>query len=309
MTACPLSLRELTPGESFDRDAAVRLFGVAQLPSIDVELAKLQSVALAMIGTTTLSGAQRKLSVGLDTARMTLRVSAAGRQFILKPPTDRFAHLPANEHVTMRLAALAGLTVPEHGLLALADGALAYLVARFDRPPNGGKLAVEDFCSLALRHPADKYSGSAELCARIVRRFASEPALALRDLFRQFLFAWWSGNGDLHLKNLALWRDREGQVGLSPAFDLVNTRLLLPADRLALTIGGKSDHLTIGDWRKFGAYCGLSSRVTSDVATSIAYAAKEAPGLIARSFLPEADKAAYVALLAERGQVVSALVQ
>lgn len=44
---------------------------------------------------------------------MTLRAQTAGRQFVLKLPTDRMAGLPANEHVTMHIAALCGLPVSE----------------------------------------------------------------------------------------------------------------------------------------------------------------------------------------------------
>lgn len=44
---------------------------------------------------------------------MTVRGQTAGRQFILKLPTDRFPGLPANEHVTTHIAALCGLPVPE----------------------------------------------------------------------------------------------------------------------------------------------------------------------------------------------------
>ena len=44
---------------------------------------------------------------------MTVRGQTAGRQFVLKLPTDHMAGLPANEHVTMRIAALCGLPVSE----------------------------------------------------------------------------------------------------------------------------------------------------------------------------------------------------
>jgi len=270
-------------------------------------MAKLHTVGLAMVGVTSLSGVQRKLSLGLDSARMTLRLQTAGRQFIVKPPTDRFAGLPANEHVTMRIAARCGLPVPEHGLVQLSDGALAYVVARFDRPLTGGKRAVEDFCALSGHYPADKYRGSAELCARVVRRFAAEPGVALRDLFRQFLFAWWTGNGDLHLKNLSLWTDAAGQVSLSPAYDLVNTRLFLPDDPLALPIGGHKSGLTVRMWSEFGAHCGLPQRAVARVADELVAALADACALVERSFLVAEQQQAYIKLLNVRGLLLAEL--
>lgn len=307
MTICPLTLAKLPAGEFWDRSAARRLFGSDDLPTLDVEMARLHTVALAMVGVATLSGVQRKLSVGLDAARMTLRVGAAGRQFILMPPTDRFPGLPANEHVTMRIAARCGLPVPEHGLLHLADGTLAYIVARFDRPVTGGKLQVEDLCSLAGQYPADKYRGSAELCARLVQRHASAPGIALRDLYRQLLFAWWTGNGDLHLKNLAILTTRGGEQRLSPAYDLVNTRLLLPDDALALPVGGKQQGLTARTWREFAAYCRLPARAAQGLAAGFVEALPDACGLVERSFLAEDQRDGYRGLIEERAAVLREL--
>ncbi len=307
MTICPLSLAILPDSKSHDAAAARRLFGGDRIPTVDLDMAKLHTVGLAMVGVTSLSGVQRKLSLGLDSARMTLRLQTEGRQFIVVPPTDRFAGLPANEHVTMRIAARCGLQVPEHGLLQLGDGTLAYIVARFDRPVAGGKLAVEDFCALSERYPAEKYRGSAELCARVVRRFASEPGIALRDLFRQFLFAWWTGNGDLHLKNLSLWTDGTGKVGLSPAYDLLNTRLFLPDDELALSICGHKKELTPRMWGEFGAYCGLPTRAIASVAGGLLAALPDACALVERSFLVEAQQQAYVELLNKRTLLLAEL--
>jgi len=135
---------------------------------------------------------------------------AGGGQFLLKPQAGTFPLLPENEWVTMRLAALAGLEVPPSALLELSDGSLACLVSRFDGEADGHKLAMEDFCQISELGPARKYDGTSERCARLVARFASESLLCLLRLYRQTLFAWWVGNGDMHLKNLALLRGADG---------------------------------------------------------------------------------------------------
>jgi len=102
--------------------------------------------------------------------------------------------------------------VPPSALVELSDGTLALVVRRFDRIHDGGKLAMEDFCQLAELPPSGKYDGSAERRGKLVARFASEPLLDLLRLYRQFVFTWWVGNGDLHLKNLALLRDPQPVV-------------------------------------------------------------------------------------------------
>ncbi len=45
---------------------------------------------------------------------------------------------------------------------------------------------------------------------------------------------WRVGNGDLHLKNLALVTDHRGFTRLSPCYDLLSTCLVIPDDALAL---------------------------------------------------------------------------
>lgn len=42
------------------------------------------------------------------------------------------------------------------------------------------------------------------------------------------LFVWWSGNGDMHLKNFSLLTDANRFTRLTPAYDLVCTQLLIP---------------------------------------------------------------------------------
>ena len=55
----------------------------------------------------------------------------------------------------------------------------------------------------AMTLPAS-YEGSAELCVRLVRKHASEPLVEVSKLYRRLLFVWWTGNGDMHLKNFSL---------------------------------------------------------------------------------------------------------
>ncbi len=269
------------------------------MPRFDVDRARLHTFALAMTGRTTLSGVQRKLSLGLTPDRMTLRAAEEGGQYILKPASETFPALPENEQVTMHLAAAAGVEVPAFGLVPLTDGSWAYIVRRFDRDPKG-KLHQEDFCQLAGRASMEKYRDSAELCGRLVSRYASEPAIAPRALFRLLVVAWWTGNGDMHLKNFSLLRGRDGRHRLWPAYDLLCTRLVIPNDPLALPIGGRRNRLTRRGWLRFAEHAGLPEKAAIRVLGEVGAALQPALELVDRSFLPEGMKIAYSELLGER---------
>ena len=279
-----------------------KLFGTRTEPAIAIDLAKFHTAALAMVGRTTLSGAQRKLSLGLSADRLTLQVAVSGSRFILKPQSPVFPCLPENEHLTMQIARVLGLDVPACALLPLRDGSLAFVVKRFDRPSSApaDKLRVEDMCQLASKPPKHRYDGSAELCVRLIRRYASEPTVDLLRAFRQVLLCWCVGNGDLHLKNLSLLTTADGVHRLSPVYDLLNTRLVLGDDPLALPVGGKRDKLVVADWRAFGAYCGLRDAVVTRELSRWPKHLDAAMALIAASHLPAELRARYAAQLQER---------
>ena len=305
MTACWACLRPVVDDERYHPKCVRELFGVTKVPKLDVELARLHTLALAMVGHSSMSGVQRKISLRLETESRTLRVAAEGGHFILKPQAQTFPFLPENEHVTMRIAERIGIVIPPCALIELKDGSFAYIVRRFDRVAPGGKLLQEDFCQLASRSPKDKYRGSAELCARLLLRYASAPLVDAERLFRLLVFVWWTGNGDMHLKNFSLLRGEDGHYRLSPAYDLLSTRLVIPDDELALPVGG-SKRLGRKRWLALATSCRLPPRVADRVMAEIGAATAQAEELIEASLLPEDMKHAYRDLVRERGKVLAA---
>jgi serine/threonine-protein kinase HipA len=216
--------------------------------------------------------------------------------------------LPENEHLTMQLAKLVGIETPPNGLFPLKDRSVAYLVRRFDRVADGQKLLQEDFCQLAGKSPKEKYDASYELCGKLVLRYASEPRVDARSLFRQVAFSYWVGNGDLHLKNLSLLRGQDGLYRLSPAYDLLATMLVIPDDQLALTIQGNRKNVTRKRWMKLAEACQLPEKAASRVLREIAAAVPEALDLIGRTSLPDEQKATYTDLVRGRGAELSTAV-
>lgn len=303
-SACRICLEEVGGDEKYHARCARRLFGTPTIPTLDIETSKLHTAALAMIGHASLSGVQKKISVNLSVDRKTLQVATDGGRYILKPQTQTYPSLPENEHTTTRLAQLVDIEVAPFGLVPLKDGSMAYIVKRFDRLPSGRKVRQEDFCQLAEFSPKQKYEGSAELCVRLLRKYASEPPIEILKLFRLLVFAWWSGNGDLHLKNLSLLIDDQGIIRLTPAYDLVCTSLVIPEDQLALPIGGKKDNLHHKDWLRFAEYCQLPEKAASRLLQEQRNAHAGAVAIIENSFLPLEQKQQFTQLLTDRSKQI-----
>jgi serine/threonine-protein kinase HipA len=297
---CRICLEDVPGEDDYHPRCLRKLFNSSKLPQLDIELSKLHVAALAMVGHTSLSGIQKKISINMEPRRAALRVAAEGGRYILKPQTETYPSVPENEHVTTRLAELAGLEVAPNGLVSLKDGSLAYIVRRFDRLSDGHKLRQEDFCQLAEKSPKEKYDGSGELCVRLLRQYASEPLVEILKLYRLLVFTWWSGNGDMHLKNFSLLADDKGIMRFTPAYDLLCTRLVIRNDTLALPIDGRKDNLRRGTWLKFAEYCKLPEKTAIRVLDEQASILKDATQLIDRSFLPDDQKAEYKSLIEDR---------
>lgn len=302
---CHICLGEVTADTAYHPRCLRELFGSIKVPHLDIEVSKLHTAALAMVGHTSLSGIQKKISVGLTADRETLQVVAEGSRYILKPQTETYPSLPENEHVTTRLAKLAGVEVAANGLVTLKDGSLAYVVRRFDRQANGRKVRQEDFCQLAEKSPKEKYDGSAELCIRLLRKYATEPLVEILRVYRLMVFVWLTGNGDMHLKNFSVLAAEDGVVRLTPAYDLVCTRLVIPNDPLALPVAGKKSRLSRGDWMQFAAYCGLPEKAAARVLDQMAAVLRPGTELIGRSFLPGEQMKAFSELLSDRATALA----
>jgi serine/threonine-protein kinase HipA len=104
----------------------------------------------------------------------------------------------------------------------------------------------------------------------------------------------------MHLKNFSLLADEQGIMRLTPAYDLVCTRLVIDDDPLSLPIMGKKDNLDRGDWLKFAEYCQLPLKIAQGVLDTQASATDSAAALIDRSLLSDEQKQEYKELTAQR---------
>ena len=239
-----------------------RLFGTSTLPLIDLTHAEVLVKAQEMAGRMSISGVQPKVSMSRQGSRL-VPVTDGG-QYILKPQTERFPLLPQNENLCMTIAERLGMDIPAHGLFDLRDGSPSYIVRRFDRTPDGKKRRCEDF--LQILGENDKYSGSVERIGKKIRELSSVPGLDAQLFFERVLLNFLIGNGDAHLKNFSLLEHDDGQLRLSPAYDVVCSKVVIPRETdFAITLNGRSDKITRRDFEKFGEALKIPARVASDI--------------------------------------------
>ena len=308
MAKCLYCYKELNEGEQdFHKTCSKKMFGTPSVPELPYTRENLTDLAKQVIRSqTTLTGVQAKLSLDInkggrnETDRFTI-VGLWGR-YILKPQTDRFAHLPELEDLTMHLAELAKMQVVPHSLIRFVDGELCYITRRIDRTATGDKLPMEDMCQLTERLTEHKYKGSYEQIAKAIQRYSSVPKLDMVNYWEQVVFSWITGNADMHLKNFSLYSKEQGKYVLTPAYDMLSTSLVMPEDteELALTLNGKKRKIKKGDFVISMQASGLEEKVIKNIFAKFAKVKDRWFEFINQSFLPDEMKEALKVIIAER---------
>ncbi len=258
--SCHVLEAESKLSDGYHPRCARQLFGTTRPPEVPFRATDVTREAQKMVGRMSISGVQPKLSVIHDPIKHQVLVVERGGLYILKPQTERFESIAENENLCMNIASTFGIEVPPHGLLPLLDGSLVYLVKRFDRLEDGSKLQQEDFQQLLQID--DKYDGSYERIANYIKEHSSVPVLDLIRLFERALLFYTLGNGDAHLKNFSLLRSEEIGYQLSPAYDIVNSRLVLPEEQeeVCLSLQGKKNRLSGRDFFRLAEHFGLTRK-------------------------------------------------
>jgi serine/threonine-protein kinase HipA len=193
-----------------------------------------------------ISGVQEKFSVLLDKNKLRLIHENEQGTHILKPipgAGKKRDQMPANEHLTMQIARqVYGIETAENALIFFKDGKPAYITKRFDVHEDGSKLAQDDFASLAKRTPQThgehyKYLGSYLDVFDLMRNYLTTYKIEAPKLFRLLLFNYLFSNGDAHIKNFSILETPFGDYRLSPAYDLLNSRLHIEDNDFALDDG------------------------------------------------------------------------
>ena len=284
---------------------AKKMFGTKEVPSMPYDHTQIRQIAKAVIRTrTAVPGVQAKLSLDIqkvegEIERFTI-VGLQGR-YILKPQTEKYAELPENEDLTMHLAEQAGISVVPHCLARFADGRLVYLTKRIDRTKKSEKIAMEDLCQLSEQLTENKYRGSYEKISKVIKQYSAAPMLDVVNFWQVVLFSWIVGNSDMHLKNFSLYAPK-GQHVLSPAYDMLNTLIVMPDDpqELALTLNGRQRKITWRDFVQSMTKSGVSDKAQDNMRKQFMKMQSQWEDTIRNSFLSEEMQDQYIAMINER---------
>ena len=296
-----------TNEQDFHTSCSKKIFGQPTPPALPYSEEDLEPLAKEVIQSqTAVTGVQAKLSLHIagnpkeGTERRFTIVGLWGG-YILKPPTALYPQLPEVEDVTMHLAQLAKIKTAPHSLIRLQSGNLAYVTKRIDRTKNG-KLAMEDMCQLTERLTEDKYHGSYEQIGKTIQRYSVTPGLDVVNFFELVLFSFLTGNADMHLKNFSLLEQPGLGMTFSPAYDLVNTALVNPADEeeMALTLNGRKKKLKKQDFAAAMNTLNMEEKQQANILKKMAKALPKWQELIDRSFMSNEFKEQYKTILTER---------
>lgn len=222
------------------------------------------------VDTHAIPGVQDKASASMISAP----VSGRDGRYILKLSPAEYPHLVEDE--LLHLTAARGLRLPVAAARIVHDrtGVPGLLVERFDRVHDGDRwrrLGLEDATQVLGLPPAAKYTVSAEEVVLGLAAVCRAPAVAVRAAYLQFAFAWLSGNGDLHAKNLSVLWQSTGAWSIAPMYDVLCT-LVYGDDSMALPLADRTRGLKSRHWAEFAEAIGLPQRAAAS-ANALALAA------------------------------------
>ncbi|MFT6923361.1 MAG: serine/threonine-protein kinase HipA [Crocinitomicaceae bacterium] len=303
---CLYCYQPLDGDRDFHEKCSKKFFGTKEVPFLPHSIGEMSELAKNVVErSVSVPGVQAKLlmSVIKDASenaenRLTV-VGALGGNYIFKPPSENFPEMPENEHVTMRIAEAFGINVVESSLIRLKSGELSYITKRIDRTTKGEKIHMIDM--FQITEAFDKYKSSMEKVGKALNEHSDNTLLDKLYFFELTIFSFLTGNNDMHLKNFSMIRTASGW-SLSPAYDLLNVRILNPEDKeeLALTLGGKKRKLTRAYFERFGEGLGLTPKQVEGAFKRFEKNKAKAIKWIGNSFLSEEMKTMYVELLNER---------
>lgn len=308
MSKCLYCYKDVDSDSDFHVACSLTFFGTETPPKIEYSLDDMHDLALQVLErSVSVPGVQPKLSMSLlnddkTDSRLTV-VGALGGNYIFKPPSEDFAEMPANEHLTMKMADLFSIDVVPHSLIKLASGELSYITKRIDRAEDGSKIHMIDM--FQVLEAFDKYRGSMERIGKAIETYADNTLLDKLRFFELTIFSYLTANNDMHLKNFSMIKTSYGWA-LSPAYDLLNVNIVNPQDteELALTISGKKKKITLQNFIDFGIGLGLSQKQVDGVLKRFFELKESSLNLIEVSFLSDKIKFKYKNILNNRFEAI-----
>lgn len=295
----------------FHAGCSEKIFGTPTPPALEYSSDEMLELAQSIIKSqTTVTGVQPKLSLGLTETsgpheHKKLTIPGVMGNYILKPPTQHYPHLPELEDLTMHLAALSGIRTVPHTLIRLRSGELAYLTRRIDRDERG-KIHMEDFCQLLEKQTEAKYRGSYEQVGKAIFKYSSNPGLDIVNLFEVIVFGFLTGNNDMHLKNFSMIDDPDLGYILCPSYDLLASELVVEGDddELALTLNGKRRKLKKQDFEEAFSKFRMGPKPLDNIFIKMKESFPVWKEVTRQSFLPDHLKTAYLEMVQHKASQI-----
>ncbi|MBZ9631408.1 HipA domain-containing protein [Salegentibacter sp. LM13S] len=254
-----------------------------------------------------ISGVQEKFSLLLEKNKLRLIKEGEQGTHILKPVPNagkKNYEMPANEHLTMQIARqVYNIETAENALIFFENEAPAYITKRFDVNPDGSKKSKEDFATLAGKTPQThgehyKYEGNYLELFHLMKKFLPAYRVEIPKLFKLLLFNYLFSNGDAHLKNFAILETPMGDHRLSPAYDLLNTRIHVDDSDFALDDGLMPKSLgqttTAGQFKILAEQVDLKPKRFDQIMADMMEHSEKIIQLTQASFLKEATQRNYI---------------
>ena len=211
--------------------------------------------------------------------------------------------MPANEHLTMQIAnQVFNIETAQNALAFFENGEPVYLTKRFDIISDGNKLAQEDFASLAERTPQThgsdfKYLGNYLEVFEVLKKYVPAYPIEAIKLFKLIVFNYLISNGDAHFKNFSLIETPLGDFKLSPAYDLLNSRIHIEDNDFALNDGliplNQKTGKIVEQFLKLAHLAGIAEKQTLKTLDELRSKQEEVITLIETSYLDDRTKRAY----------------
>lgn len=253
-----------------------------------------------------ISGVQEKYSVLLEKNQLRLVRKGERGHYILKPVPragKNSEQMPANEHLSMQIARqVFKIETAENAMIFFKDGSPAYLTRRFDFKDKETKWAQEDFAGLAGLTPAShgenyKYRGNYFHLFELLQKYVPAYKVEAPKLFRLILFNYLIANGDAHFKNFSLIETALGDFKLSPAYDLLNSRMLIADKDFALEEGLLPTEFAKGkvkdQFLKLGELAEIPQRQVGKILNELTGGTEKVRQLIQHSYLSNRFKRNY----------------
>jgi len=309
MANCNGCLKENIDG--FCSSCETKLFDRSKVPiQLEFNWNDIQDRIIGQPAGFSISGVQAKGFIGRNKNYLLAPNRDVESMYIIKPFLDSRRTLyfdsPANEHLTMTMADLMfKIPTAKCALVRFANGEPAYLTRRFDRDKDGKALRQEDFVSVLNATPGANDHGLYKYNSFAYEDVGNRlnPADQISFL-RILIFNFLTGNGDVHLKNLSLLESADGDMLLSPSYDLMNTKLHINDANIAMNLfkemeRTKHDLLNttynykIGDFLELGKRIGIRERLLPSIEKKFRTAKAEMLLLVDKSFLSDTGKHKY----------------